>query len=177
MSAAPDPARPAPAAPDNPEPPLRRRPTARLLVLDGRDRLLLLLVEDPALSHPRLWITPGGGLDPGETFEQAALRELWEETGIVAPLGPCVWTRRHVIRFMGDLFALDERYFVVRVDAAVVSMANVTEWERRAFTAHRWWSLDEIAGTEELIAPRCLAAVLPPILAGAYPPEPFAIGL
>ena len=47
----------------------RYRPTSRVLVLDSRDRLLLLLLEDPKLAIPRLWITPGGGVDPGETFE------------------------------------------------------------------------------------------------------------
>jgi len=28
------------------------------------------------------WTFPKGKLDPGETFEQAALREVWEETGM-----------------------------------------------------------------------------------------------
>lgn len=33
------------------------------------------------------WSLPKGKLDPGETWEQAAVREVWEETGIVAVLG------------------------------------------------------------------------------------------
>src|SRR5581483_2820535 len=85
----------------------RHRPTSRLLVIDPRDRILLLRVHEPRFEQPILWFTPGGGLDPGETFEQAAVRELWEETGIVAPLGPCVWRRRHVLRFVRDAPLLD----------------------------------------------------------------------
>jgi 8-oxo-dGTP pyrophosphatase MutT (NUDIX family) len=154
----------------------RHRPNSRLLVLDSQDRLLLLLVEDPMLTHPRLWITPGGGVEPGESFEQAAERELWEETGIVAPLGPCVWSRRVVVRFGQGLIDMDERYFVVRVDSVVLNMTNVTDWESTVLTDHRWWSLDELTRTDEVLAPRCLATVLPPILAGAYPAEPLAIG-
>lgn len=154
----------------------RRRPTSRLVVLDPQDRLLLLLVEDPKLWHPRFWITPGGGLEPGESFEQAAARELWEETGIVAPLGPCIWSRRVVFPFQGGFVDMDERYFVVRVDSAVTVPGNLTVWEQEALTEHRWWTVDELQRTDEVVAPRCLATVLPPIVAGAYPAEPLAIG-
>lgn len=158
------------------DPAPRHRPTSRLVVLDPQDRLLLLLVEDPKLWHPRFWITPGGGVEPGESFEQAAQRELWEETGIVAPLGPCIWSRRVLVPFDGGLVDMDERYFVVRVDAVEVGPGSPTAWEQEVLTAHRWWTLDDLRQTDEVVAPRCLATVLPPILAGRYPAEPIAIG-
>lgn len=164
---------------DRPEETPRHRPTSRLLVIDPRDRVLLLRVYEPRFEQPILWFTPGGGLDPGETFEQAAVRELWEETGIVAPLGPCIWQRRHVIRFVrdGPILDLDERYFVVRVDDVAVTLANGTAWELQAVTNHRWWSIAELEQCAERYAPRCLLEVLPPILAGDYPAKPITIGL
>ena len=35
---------------------------------------------------------PGGGIDAGETQEQAIIRELAEETGVIVELGPLVFT-------------------------------------------------------------------------------------
>jgi 8-oxo-dGTP pyrophosphatase MutT (NUDIX family) len=156
--------------------PARHRPTSRLVVLDPLDRLLLLLVEDPKLQYPRFWITPGGGVEPGESFEEAARRELWEETGIVAPLGPCVWSRRVIVPFDGGLIDMDERYFVVRVDSAEINPASLDSWELEVLTAYRWWSLDELCQTSDVMAPRCLPDVLPPVIAGPYPAEPLEIG-
>ena len=48
---------------------------------DGR----ILLVHRPRYDD---WTLPKGKLDPGETFEQAALREVHEETGLRCTLGP-----------------------------------------------------------------------------------------
>lgn len=55
---------------------LRVRVTCGVVVLDERERVLLM--------HRRgdgTWGLPGGGLEPGETWEQAARRECREETG------------------------------------------------------------------------------------------------
>lgn len=157
------------------DPPPRYRPTSRLLVLDSRARILLLLIEDPNLDVPRLWITPGGGVDPGETFEEGARRELWEETGIVAPLGPCVWSRRRIVRYSGNVYDFDERYYVVRVGSNDVHTGNQTTWEQEVVTALRWWTLDELTETGEVLAPRRLAELIVPILTGSYPAEPLML--
>ena len=124
-----------------------------------------------------LWITPGGGLNPGETFEEAATRELGEETGLSGvALGPCVWVRKHVSRWSGTLYEVRERFFVARVGEVSVRGENPDEVEREAMTEHRWWTLDEIVASDEVFVPRALASLLPPILSGEYPEEPIETG-
>ncbi len=51
---------------------------------DGAGTLEVLLVHRP---HYDDWTFPKGKLDPGETHEVAALREVEEETGLLCELG------------------------------------------------------------------------------------------
>ena len=143
----------------------RLRPAARLLVLDGEDRLLLFRFTPAAGAH--FWATPGGALDPGESYEQAARRELFEETGIVADPGPEV-ARRHVefVTLEGDPVSADERYFLVRVEDCTLSSDGHTELERRVMTAHRWWNRDALLASTEIIYPEDIVDLLDRVALG-----------
>ncbi|MCC7369711.1 MAG: NUDIX domain-containing protein [Chloroflexi bacterium] len=158
------------------QPAPRYRPTSRVLVVDPLDRLLLLRIEDPRLPVLKFWITPGGGVEPGESFEAGAHRELWEETGIRVPeLGPCVWTRRRLVTFDGETLDFDERFFVVRVDTVEINQDNVTAEEKIVLTDHRWWTHDELLATTDILAPRKLARLVRPILDGEWASEPLVL--
>ena len=120
-------------------------------------------------------------MNPGETFEEAATRELEEETGLSGVgLGPCVWVRKHVSRkagaIEGILYEVRERFFVARVGEVTVRGENPDEVERKVMTDHRWWTLDDIVASDDVFVPRALASLLPPILSGEYPEEPIETG-
>lgn len=49
----------------------------------GLNALLLLLQAATTEEYPAFWQPITGGMEPGETAEQACRREIWEETGFV----------------------------------------------------------------------------------------------
>lgn len=164
-----------------PEPPPGVQPivrtAARVVLLDESDRILLFRWEDARVLDARsVWITPGGGLNAGESAEDGARRELREETGIEAELGPCVWTRAHTFRFGDGWVEQRERYYLVRTSAIHVVTDGLEPHERLAMVEHRLWSVAEIAASSEWFAPRRLAELLTPLLRDEIPPQPVAIG-
>ena len=139
------------------------RPAARILLVDAERRVLLFRFCVPGRAP--FWVTPGGALDPGESYEQAARRELREETGIDADPGPEV--ARRVVDFVsveGVPVTADERYFRVAAQAAEIDSAEHTELERRVMTHWRWFTRDDLAHhdatAEGAIYPVDLAAIL-----------------
>lgn len=155
MSTEPEPVRtlvPVPAG----ERPRRSRRTVRILVVDDHDRLLLFADTDPGLPGSGWWITPGGGIDPGESEHEAALRELEEETGLTISagelLGPLL-VRRVVHGYTDVVIDQVDSFYACWVPAFDVSDAGHTEEERITMTSHRWWSRHDLAETAEEIWP------------------------
>lgn len=136
------------------------RPAARILLVD-RDGRVLLFRFTPGDDRAPFWCTPGGALDPGESYEAAARRELFEETGIDADPG------REVAQRLVDFLTIervevtaDERWFRVDTDAIEIDPAGHTELERRVMTQWRWFARDEIACCAEPIYPDDLLQML-----------------
>lgn len=140
-----------------PRPVLRR--AARVLLIDGAGRVLLLRGGDPEQpASGAWWITPGGGVEPGEDERQAAVREVEEETGHrVGELTGPVLRRAEVFPFDGRLIDQREVFFVARVAAFTPVSDGWDELERRALVEARWWTVDELRTTGETVYPEGLA--------------------
>ncbi len=147
---------------------LRLRPTVRLLVIDDAERVLLFGGNEPDCPG-MFWFTPGGGIDPGETHEQAARREMLEETGLSGfELGPAVWQRTGPGLLERETVMYQSTAYLVRVPGFDVDIAGFTEVERNSIVAFRWWTLDELRATSDRLVPECLPDIAELVLSDRW---------
>ena len=145
--------RPAARAEDRPR---KIRSAVRVVLVNEADQTLLFQDSDPGLPEFRWWVVPGGGMDPGESEEETAVREVAEETGFVlAPedlIGPVA--RRHVVHGYSDqVLEQHEAFFVARVSAFEVDVAGHTDEEKLTLQQSRWWDRAALAETDEWVWP------------------------
>lgn len=143
--------------------PRRHRRAARVVVTDGH-HALMLADTDPGLPGSRWWVTPGGGIDPGETALEAAVREVAEETGLaVRPeelRGP-VAVRTVVHGYSDQVLSQEESFFVLVVDARFeVEPAGLTADEQITLDGWDWLPLHDLAAVPEPVWPADLAALV-----------------
>ncbi|MEU9837089.1 NUDIX domain-containing protein [Streptosporangium sp. NPDC048047] len=167
------------ATPRDPLPGAVVRPSARVLLLDGRDRVLLFRGRGLVKGSDLAWFTPGGGVNPGEDLAVAAARELREETGqVTSPedLGPVVAVSRgHWTDLDDRLFYARDHYFLLRVPEPSVDVSGMEDLERSLMDTFRWWTLPELRTTGDHVIPPGLSGLLDRLLTGGLPAEPLVL--
>lgn len=146
------------------------RQAARVVLLaDGR--VLLQHGCDPGRPDDGAWwLTPGGGLNDGESIQDGAVREVLEETGLrldPGQLGPVVATRVCRFPFEGRRYRQSESFFAVTVAPFTPQHHGWDEVEQRALIDHRWWSIEELRATDETIYPSQLPDLVEALLDGS----------
>ncbi len=154
------------------------RSGVRVVLRDRGGRVLLFGArpEPPGAGH--WWELPGGGIEPGESYADAAVRAIRDETGLaISPgrVGPARWRRSGTWHARGLRRLEHEVVVAVDLDAdrPVVADGGRTPGELGYYTEARWWDVGDLVVSTERFYPGRLPQLLPAFLAGAELTEPF----
>jgi 8-oxo-dGTP pyrophosphatase MutT (NUDIX family) len=154
------------------------RSCVRIVLQDAGGRILLFRAQLESRSSQHWWELPGGGIEPGETYQQTAVRELAEETGLlVSPdqVGLPRWRRTSTWTARGVRRLQHEVVVPVRLDAdrPAITDGGRTPDELEEYVEARWWDVGDLLASSERFYPGRLPALLPAFLAGVELTEPF----
>ena len=152
------------------------RRVARVLLVDHFERLLLLHFR--IHGGPEVWIPPGGGAEPGEDLEEAALREVREETSVAldGPLAGAWMNRTHY--FGRDV---EETYFLARLTSTPEVALDAAPNGKADLLEYRWWTAEELVAAEaarpdlEFMPPR-IGDLLRSLIEHGSPSMPAQLG-
>jgi ADP-ribose pyrophosphatase YjhB (NUDIX family) len=146
------------------------RLSVKLLLLDEENHVLLIHAKDPH-TREECWYPVGGGVELGETLQQAASREAREETGLKAlPEGSPVWTRDHTYRFNGRVMEVHEEWLLHSVQRFDPAPAHLSDYEARSILGFRWWRVEDLMQTADTVYPPRLGQRLSTLLQDGIPP-------
>lgn len=142
----------------------RERHSARILLMDSIGKVLLMKGHDADEPTRQWWFTIGGGIEPQEDAKSAAVRELFEETGVRLDTdqlrGP-VLKRTAIFDFAAEHVLQHEEFYFAQISESVeLSRDGWTELEKSFVDDIRWMSVDELDHAEIEVFPHELARIV-----------------
>lgn len=130
---------------------LPTRDAARVILVDEQDRVLLVQGHDGNDPSRRWWFTVGGGQEEGESAQDTAMRECFEETGFQLAsadlVGPVIY-RDSKFFFADRTRRQREHFFLARAKTFEVNTDGWSNDEKNVLDDMRWLSLAELREIE-----------------------------
>jgi ADP-ribose pyrophosphatase YjhB (NUDIX family) len=130
------------------------RCASRLLLIDEGGRLLLF---KQSINGIEFWGTPGGGVELGESWEEAARREAAEELGAKQVELVRLWSDHSDRNFGGKTVCQTETFFLVTRHSGVLGAEVKELHDREGILEVRWWSPSSTEMSRQPLYPADLA--------------------
>ena len=149
--------------------------TVKLLLVDPDGHVLLVRGRDTVTGATH-WYPVGGGIEHGESLDEAAAREAREETGVQGlPAGRPVWTRDVRYEYSGRAYDVHETWLhhdVARFDPVP---AGLSDFEIETIIGFRWWTAADLRATQDSVFPPDLGERLADLQREGFPEAPVDI--
>lgn len=157
------------------------RHAVRVILIDKTRSILLLSTRD--VSNPNFinsWELPGGGILEGESHADAAIREVFEETGLIVPLQSVrepQWFRDVHYSYRGERRLQHETISLayINVSEPDIHYAEREPFELEDHLEYHWWSIEELISSSATFYPRNLPKHIEQLLRGEHINDPMEI--
>lgn len=118
----------------------------RVIILDSENRILMLKQHH---ENRDIWMVPGGAIEEFENAEQAAIREVREETGLDAKIKGLIWHVEEVSKERGQRFV---NFFLAEIEGGELGLGSDPERSanEQVMKELKFMSKDEIQGLHVL---------------------------